>query len=99
MAMTLAEALRRLDQVWKPKNSTESCIYRLGKITLDARYLERGIIPCPYCGKMMGMGMLTLCHEDGRAVRFQPGLFHYVEAGHSIEGVNVALLVAIMADA
>ena len=97
--MTLAEALRRLEQVWTPKNSSEPCIYRSGKVTLDARYLERGIIPCPICGAMMGMGMLTLRHEDGRAVRFQPGLFHYVQAGHPIEGVDVALLVAIMADA
>jgi len=97
--MTLAEALRRLEKVWVPKNSTEPCIYRSGKVTLDARCLERGIISCPYCGAMMGMGMLTLRHEDGRAVRFQPGLFHYVQAGHPIEGVNVALLVAIMEDA
>jgi hypothetical protein len=97
--MTLEEAMRQLRKVWTPEHAAEQCLYRSGKITLDASQVERGVIPCPHCGQRMGMGMLTLRHADGRAVRFRPGLFHYVEAGHPIEGVDVDALIAIMADA
>jgi len=49
----------------------------------------------------MGMGSITVCHDDGRTVRFNPRLFHYAEAGHPITNrdVNCKLLVAIMSDA
>jgi hypothetical protein len=49
----------------------------------------------------MGMGNITVRHDDGRAVRFNLRLLHYAEAGHPITSrdVNARLLVAIMSDA
>jgi hypothetical protein len=49
----------------------------------------------------MGMGSITVRHDDGRAVRFNLRLLHYAEAGHPITArdVNGKLLVVIMSEA
>lgn len=75
--------------------------YRLGKVFVDTSGVQRGVLPCPLCGALMGMGSITLRHDDGRTVHFSPRLFHYVEAGHPVTSrdVNGKLLVAIMEEA
>ena len=71
-----------------------------GQVTIGYEY-QRGIIPCPICGKWTGMGMITVRHVDGRSVAFNPALYHYVDAGHVISDSDFDgdLLIAIMGDA
>jgi hypothetical protein len=69
-----------------------------GKVTIDYE-IQRGVKPCPVCGQNTGMGRIVVQHSDGRSVAFDPALYHYVDAGHVISGVDGDTLVAIMCDA
>jgi len=61
--------------------------------------IQRGLKPCPDCGQATGMGLITVRHCDGRSVGLDPALYHYVDAGHVISGIDGNLLIAIMGDA
>ncbi len=71
-----------------------------GKVVI--RYLiTRGVLPCPICGKWTGMGTISIQHRDGRIVRLNPGLYHYVDARHPISKneVEAEQLIAIIDEA
>ena len=74
---------------------------RSGKVFIETGTIQRGVLPCPHCGALAGMGSVKVRHDDGRSVTFNPRLFHYVEAGHKITARDVdgKKLAAIMADA
>ncbi len=101
--MTPEDAIRKIAAVCRSGRSVSEegrTGYRIGKVFVDTRGLQRGVVPCPRCGALMGMGSIKVYHDDGRMVYFSPRLFHYVEAGHPITSrdVNGNLLVAIMSE-
>ncbi|GEM_PF-2886178 len=102
--MTPEDAIRKIAALCRSRSAISEggrSGYRSGRVFIDTSGLQRGVVPCPRCGALMGMGSITVCHDDGRTVRFNPRLFHYAEAGHPITNrdVNCKLLVAIMSDA
>ena len=104
--MTIEEALLKaaglVDERFLQENAPGhyGSYYRSGPTTVDASRLQRGIISCPHCGAVTGMGTISVRHDDGRTVDFHPQLFHYAQAGHPItaEDVDRDALVAIMSD-
>lgn len=102
--MTLEDAVRKIAALCRSGhqiNEGGRTGYRTGRVFIDMSGLQRGVTSCPRCGALMGMGRITVRHDDGRSVSFNPRVLHYVEAGHSITSrdVNAKLLVAIMSDA
>ena len=76
-------------------------LFQSGPVYVYAGMVQRGIKPCPICGAMTGMGSIVVVHQDGRAVSFDPALYHYADAGHPItaDDVDVETLVAIVSEA
>lgn len=109
--MTVVEAIRKVEEIHqrgiearnRPRGTTieEMLTYRSGKVGVYTGRVQRGVLPCRYCGGWTGMGEIVVRHEDGREVTFGVELYHYAEAGHPImpEDVDGEILVAIMADA
>ncbi|MDW8070451.1 MAG: hypothetical protein RMK79_03150 [Anaerolineae bacterium] len=102
--MTLEDAIREIAAACRSGRSVSEAGktgYRIGKVFVDTGGLQRGVTPCPLCGALMGMGSITVRHDDGRTVHFSLRLFHYAEAGHPITSrdVNGKLLIAIMSEA
>ncbi len=99
MAMTIKEALQKLREFEEAGERVDRLVVRYGNIFIDLRMVQRGVRPCPYCGGMMGMGVIEVRHQDGRSVQFSPELYHYVDAGHPLPKDVVKRLVEIVADA
>lgn len=99
--MTIQEAIRRIEEIRTPAPGEGPCVYGSGRVTVDRGEVQRGVLPCPVCGRLAGMGVITVRHADGRWVRYDPRLVHYAEAGHAItaEEVDAEMLLAIVADA
>ena len=74
--------------------------HRFGRVFINDGMVERGLAPCPHCGRAVGMGLILVMHDDGRMAGFNPRLEHYVQEGHSItsEDVDGETLIAILAD-
>jgi hypothetical protein len=97
---TLLEVLLKVEGVTAPQAMVETAVYRMGKITVDRTGVQRGVVPCPYCGKAVGMGVISVRHADGRAVSFDPRVFHYADVNHPITPADLDMetLVAMMAE-
>jgi hypothetical protein len=74
---------------------------RTGQVFIETGGIQRGLLPCPHCGALAGMGTIRVRHDDGRSISFNVRLFHYATAGHPITARDVdgKKLAAIMADA
>jgi len=100
--MTVQEAIKQVAQL-DPYRTGDfgqgtHIISPSGKVAIDY-VIQRGLMPCPVCGQLTGMGMITVRHIDGRSVPFDPALYHYVDVGHVISDIDGDLLIAIMRDA
>jgi hypothetical protein len=102
--MRLEDAIRRVSDLCRSGHTVSEggrLGHRFGEVFIETGMVQRGVQPCPHCGALVGMGQITVWHDDGRKVKFNPRLFHYVDAGHKITARDVdgKTLVAIMADA
>ena len=101
--MTVEDAIRRIAELRSqlPSVKEEGYGHRFGKVFIDGSMIQRGLEPCPHCGGAVVMGLITVKHDDGRAVGFEPRLGHYVQVGHPItsDDVDGETLIAILADA
>jgi hypothetical protein len=102
--MKVEDAIRRINSLCRSGRAvTEGrrIGHRTGKVFIETGAVQRGVVSCPQCGALVGMGTVTVRHDDGRSVSFNPRLFHYVAAGHKLSArdVNAAKLTAIMGDA
>ena len=98
---TLLEAMTKARGVMEdPQAMVEPAVYRIGKVTVDRSGIQRGVVPCPYCGEYVGMGVISVRHDDGRIVHFNPRVYHYADVNHPITpaDLDVETLVAIMAE-
>lgn len=92
MTMIIEEAIHKVKRMWGKGTS--------GRVMVDGSGIYRCIKPCRLCEGTTLWGTITVRHEDGRTVSFNPRLFHYVEAGHPVtnKDINGDLLIAIIAD-
>ena len=97
---TLLEALTKVESVVNPQAMVEPAVYRMDKVTVNRTGVQRGVVPCPYCGEAVGMGVISVRHADGRAVSFNPRVFHYADVNHPITPADLDMetLVAMMAE-
>lgn len=98
IVMDAMEALLKIEEFTTSGEQVDICKYRYGNLIIDRGGVERGLTLCPYCGMYIPMGVIVVAHEDGRAVHFNVGLFHYAEAGHPLPEDVVDQLVAIVSD-
>ena len=98
--MKLSEAFEKVEEWSKLGEKVDICVVRYGKLTIDRGGIERGIKPCPFCDAVTGMGIILVVHDDGRAVGYDPGLYHYADAGHPIteEDLDVDLFLSMIAN-
>ena len=102
--MAVEDAIRRIAELRTQLPSVKEegkYGHRFGKVFINDGMVERGLEPCPHCGRAVGMGLIAVQHDDGRMVIFNPRLGHYVQSGHPITGDDVdgETLIAILADA
>jgi len=102
--MKVEEAIRRVEALCRSGRVVEERGRhgrRSGKVFVDTSGIQRGVLPCPHCGALAGMGTVRVRHDDGRSVSFNPRLFHYATAGHPITARDVdgKKLIAILEDA
>ncbi len=100
--MELKEAILKVEQImYQEIDPIDFYRCRSGLVVVDRSGIQRGQVPCPFCGELAGMGVIEVRHDDGRAVYLDPLLFHLAEVGHPITDQDVAgqLLVDIMQDA
>jgi len=102
--MTTGEALQKVDDLRRFGTHVREgghIGYRSREVFIDCGGIQRGVDSCLHCGEVVGMGVITVRHDDGRSVSFDPRLFHYAEAGHPItsDDIDGDTLVAIVADA
>ena len=103
---TVRQAIQKisaLHQAWNaiPWRERPPGEIRSGQVSVDVGGIQRGVKSCPHCGATTGMGLIVVRHDDGRGVGFDPALYHYAQAGHSITQADVDgdVLLSIMADA
>ena len=102
--MTIEDAILRIAELRAQLPSVKEegrYGHRFGKVFINDGTVQRGLAPCPHCGRAVGMGLITVMHADGRMVGFKPRLHHYVQEGHPItnEDIDGETLIAILADA
>lgn len=98
---TAQRALQEADQDLRLRAFVEELsTHRSGKVWVK-RALERAVGVCPYCSAQYNAGYFLVRHEDGRELRFDVGLVHYVQEGHliSVEDIDIDAMISIMADA
>ena len=94
-------ALQEADQDLRLREYVaELSTHRSGQVMVQ-RTLERAVGLCPYCGAQYNAGYFLVRHDDGREIRFDIGLIHYVQEGHliSVEDIDIDEMISIMVDA
>jgi len=82
--MNLLAALLKITEFTKSGEEVDICKYRYGNLLIDLGKVQRGLRRCQYCGALIPMGVIAIAHKDGRAVRFNAGLYHHAQAGHPL---------------
>jgi hypothetical protein len=98
---TAQRALQEADRDLRLREYVEELsTHRSGQVSVK-RTLERAVGVCPYCGTQYSDGYFLVRHDDGREIRFDIGLVHYVQEGHliSVEDIDIDAMTSIMADA
>ena len=99
--MRLSDAFDTIEQWSKEGKDAGNCAVRYGYLIIDKGGIGKGLTWCPVCGATTGMGHIEVSHDDGRRVRIDVQLYHYVQVGHSIsqEQLDSELLCGMLADA
>ena len=98
--MELSEAFEKVEEWNRQGESINAYEIRYGKLTIDHGRIQMGLQGCPFCDAVTGMGLISVTHDDGRSVSFDPALFHFARAGHPIteEDLDVDLFLSMIAD-
>ena len=102
--MTIEDAIRKVTELRNQLPTIEEdgrYGHRFGKVFIDESKIQRGIVPCPHCGQAVVMGLITVLHDDGRMVGFEPKVDHYVQVNHPItrDDIDGETLIAMLNDA
>ena len=97
--MTIEEAIQRL-RLFDPfvtKDFSRGTRFTCpsGKVTLTFNYY-RSLVACPVCRQLISHGRIVLEHSDGMSVEFPVQMYHYIDAGHPITGIDGDLLIEIV---